>query len=442
METLKISPVDKTHAFHCSFEGNNCLVKTGSKEGIFTSFLNSILIACSKDFKYLNNNEKYERICRVRDSLFIKINKNMWKIEGIKHFKKVLLQNIKDYYEFINTTNKVENNTVKKIGKKLIQNKKQFELFKIIVELLPYEEITNFETETNNIEEYKEEIIEHVIQFLQTLEILNEFSEENIDYILKNISEFIKTVLNESEYESYRNYKYNVTDIDDIFINTVSDYFGYNIYFISAETRLPYILNNYEKMNNINSIILLSFINKHFEIVGSLQHDNSINRIFMYDHPIIKKFNKIINKPNLPLEEEENQSTEEENKNDSDAIVENENDTNSEIKKDSEAIVEKENDSNSEIKKEPEAILENLTNSENKKEHDAILENDTNSEIKKEPEAIVEKEHSKYKKEDKNINLEPIKEEYKPKKLEIKRYIDESSSEEYSSESDVSTDDD
>ena len=51
METLKISQINKTTVFNCPFEGNNCLVKTGSSEGIFTSFLNSVLNACSKEVK-------------------------------------------------------------------------------------------------------------------------------------------------------------------------------------------------------------------------------------------------------------------------------------------------------------------------------------------------------------------------------------------------------
>ena len=373
METLKISQINKTTVFNCPFEGNNCLVKTGSSEGIFTSFLNSVLNACSKDFKYLDKNEKHERINRVRDSLFAKINKNMWKIEGIKHYKNILFQNIKEYYDFINTTNKITNSTVKKIGKKLIQNRKQFELFKIIVELLPYNEITNFKSDTNSIDEYKDEIIQHVIMYLQNLEILNEFSEENIDYILKNISEFIKTILNESEYESFNNYKYNVTDIDKIFINAVSDYFACNIYFLSAETRLPYILTDYNKMKNINSIILLSFINKHFEIVGILSHKNTVNRILLYDNPIIKIINKIINKPNLPLVYDIEES----------------------IPEKEESIPEKE---------------------------ESIPEKEEN--IPEKEESIPEKEE--------NIQNIPEK-EYIPKKIEIKRYLDDSSNDEYSS---------
>ena len=91
----------------------------------------------------------------------------------------------------------------------MITSTKQFELFKIIIELLPldiYEDNEN----SNDIDTCKNNITMNVRNYLQNLPILHEISEENVDHIVKNVSHFINSLLNEVEFESFRKYNYQI----------------------------------------------------------------------------------------------------------------------------------------------------------------------------------------------------------------------------------------
>ena len=294
MDKLNILPPNDTRVFHSSIEGNNCLVRTGTINDKILSFFNSILLACSKNFKNMRLDER-ENLCKkVRDNIFVKITKNQWKINGINLFKTILESTLKDFYDFINTNKTINNISIKKIGKQLITSKKQFDLFKIITEILPYDIIlTN--NDNNNIEDFKTKVFVNLKKFLTTLEIFDDLSEEQTEHLIKNISDFIKLILNEVEYVSFKTYEYDIKDINDIVVDTVSSYFNTNIYFLNSKTRMPFILNDFNNFKHTNSIIILNIDNKQYEIVGVLTHGNIINRNFISNDKLILKINSIIN---------------------------------------------------------------------------------------------------------------------------------------------------
>ena len=294
MDKLNILPPNDTRVFHSSIEGNNCLVRTGTINDKILSFFNSILLACSKNFKNMRLDER-ENLCKkVRDNIFVKITKNQWKMNGINLFKTILESTLKDFYDFINTNKNINNISIKKIGKQLITSKKQFDLFKIITEILPYSVILS-NNDNNNIEDFKTKVFVNLKKFLTTLEIFDDLSEEQTEHLIKNISDFIKLILNEVEYVSFKTYEYDIKDINDIVVDTVSNYFNTNIYFLNSKNRMPFILNDFNNFRHVNSIIILNHDNKHYEIVGILTHGNIINRNFISNDKLILKINSIIN---------------------------------------------------------------------------------------------------------------------------------------------------
>ena len=216
MNTLDIQPINKTVVFYCPFEGNNCLVRTGtSKTNQINSCINSILHACSRSFKNMDIEDRTILINKVKNSIFTKISKKIWNTEGLSIFKKILTDTVTNFYEFINIRDTIANSIVKKLGKELITSTKQFELFKIIIELLPldiYEDNEN----SNDIDTCKNNITMNVRNYLQNLPILHEISEENVDHIVKNVSHFINSLLNEVEFESFRKYNYQSDIVNDI----------------------------------------------------------------------------------------------------------------------------------------------------------------------------------------------------------------------------------
>ena len=296
MNNLKILPTNKTVVFYCPFEGNNCLVRTGTIDDIpIISFLNAILYSYSKSFKDMNSEDRLKMINKVKNIIFDKINKNLWDTDGLIIFKNLFKESVIDFYNFINTNQTVKNTIVKKVGRKLVTTRKEFELFKIITELVPVDIFITGEDEFTSVDSYKKYIISTIKLYLQNLSILSEINEEKVEHIINSISKFILILINEVEFNSFKNYTYNSVNINNIIVDTVMNYFNYNIYFINSYTRTPYIMNDFNTFTNINSIILLSIDDKHFEAVGKLTHGNNVIREYVSTDPIIFKINSIIN---------------------------------------------------------------------------------------------------------------------------------------------------
>ena len=102
MNTLEILPINKTCVFHSPLEGNNCLVRTGTIDNMILSFFNSVLISCSKNFKRLEEENRNKLIFKVRDVIFSKLNKKMWRVNGLQTFKQILNETLVDFYKYIN----------------------------------------------------------------------------------------------------------------------------------------------------------------------------------------------------------------------------------------------------------------------------------------------------------------------------------------------------
>ena len=135
MNNITALPINKTVVFYCPFEGNNCLVRTGTNDNSsILSFLNAVLYACSRTFKNLDTTEKFTLIKKVKDTIISKITKNQWPTNGLDIFKKMFNESVRDFYKSLNEYDDVSNmnNITKKITHKLIRAKKDYELFKII----------------------------------------------------------------------------------------------------------------------------------------------------------------------------------------------------------------------------------------------------------------------------------------------------------------------
>lgn len=341
---MNITPINKTAVFYSPIEEKDCLVTTGTVEGNILSFINSMLIACSRKFKNLSNEDRIQIIKKARDAIFVKINKKQWLIQGLNAFERILSIILKDFYLFINDKNYKPNSVIRKIGKELIKDKHNFELYKIITDILPQETFLNVQS-NGTIDSYKQNTKVVVRKYLENLEELQALDDEHLDHILSNIARFTTVVLDEAEYVSFKTYTYDVDEVDDIFVDSVADYFDCNIYFINAKTRLPYTINKFEDFRKLNSIILLSFSNNHFEIVGKLLERNEIKREFLIDDSLIKRINKILNmKDEKEIESEEEKDTESEEDKDTENEEENEvdKDTENETEKETENEVEKE----------------------------------------------------------------------------------------------------
>lgn len=84
------------------------------------------------------------------------------------------------------------------------------------------------------------------------------------------------------------------------YIELISNLFSVNIYFIDADTGMPYVFADERMFPHKKSIILLWVNQSHFEIVGVIE-DNSIRRTFNSDEPIIRTVHAYSTKPLDPI---------------------------------------------------------------------------------------------------------------------------------------------
>jgi hypothetical protein len=234
MNKLNILPPNKVYSFKSPLEGNNCLVRTGSIKGEINSFFNSIVMACSTTFKDMEQEKANRFILSVKDSIFNRINKKLFKDNSQNIFKTLLENVLIDFYKFINTKDPVTNTIVKKIGRELIKTKKQFELFKLITEILPYSIITDAADDTTNIPSLRKKISKTVKEYLENLDVFEEIDDDNTDHIVRNISLFINILLDEVEFNSFRTYKYEITEVNELLVEARESQHGHEIQWWSA----------------------------------------------------------------------------------------------------------------------------------------------------------------------------------------------------------------
>ena len=271
---------------------------------------------------------------------------------------------VRDFYKSINADEDISP-IIKKVTHKLIKNKKDYELFKIITELVSEDVYILNSDNSITINEYKTNLNITVKKYLQTLEVLTQISDENLDHIVKNIVKFISVLTDEVEFLAFKNYKYEDEIVNDIIINSVCDYFNCNIYFINSDTRIPYILNDFSYFTNLKSIILLNINDINYEAVGQLTHGNVIKREFLPDEQLIIKINSIINmrrgtdikRKELDNKEETEEVDNTEEKEDKEETEEKEDTEEKEEKEDTEEKEDKEETEEADIKQETEDII-------------------------------------------------------------------------------------
>ena len=363
MDNLNPVPQNKTYGFYTPLEGNNSLVRTGTIYEKILCFFNAVLLSCSRNFIKLNPDEQYKVITKVKNSIHNKLHRKEWETIGAKPFIKLLYETLTDFYTYINTNTPITNQFVKKIGKQLIKTKKDFELFRIITDILPIDIIMEQFDSENNIDSLKKNIKKCVKEYLITNDMLNQIDDKNNEHIIKNISIFLNLVLDEVEYLSFKNFKYNIEVIDEKLVDIVSDYFSCNVYFLDSKTRLPYIKSSLANLKHLKSIIILDLGNEHYESVCRLEPATRVYE-FLYDDILVTKMNKLIEIKYA------------------DRHIESDKEVNDEEKSSNEELSDEEESSNEEVSDEEESSNEEVKyKEENPKEEEGDKEESSNKEV-------------------------------------------------------------
>ncbi len=311
---LKSIPVNKTVVFYSPFEGDDVLVRTGTiAEG--SCFFHSLLHACSSEYTSMDKKERMKFVRRLRASMAGKIDRNSWQEMGNGLISKVpyqenfnkILTNFSSFLINHDETSKIRGRTSRRTVKHFIKNDQDYELFKLLNELVPIND--GFEkiilpkaydsTSGKKIDRCTKAIIKETLTYLDSLQEFKAINEKQQDYLATKLFDLITYIGKEAENEAFENYVKSLEntreDIDSSTLELISDRFNRDIYFLDGSTRLPY--NHCPNANSIKgrrSIIIIWIDHNHYEIVGRLLPGNRIQREFSADDPIVQKFNEFL----------------------------------------------------------------------------------------------------------------------------------------------------
>lgn len=311
---LKILPVNKTVVFYSPLEGKDVLVRTGTI-GDGSCFFHSLLHAYSKEYVEMNIDDRSKYVHNLRASMAGRINKENWQEIGGGLISKIPFQEkvnniLLNFYRFIKNDNNFRGKSAKKIVKTLIgEDQEKLELYELLTELIPFDE--GFEQnilpksyhkcENEMIDMCKIEIINQSIKYLENVNDLQHIEIEKVEYLKSTLSNFLNVVVDEAENSTFKEYieglKNISEEIDSYTIGLISDRFNRDIYFIDANTRMPYQTGDTNNIKNRKSLIVMWIGQCHYEIIGKLLPGNRIQRDFDFNDPLIKKINMILCHP-------------------------------------------------------------------------------------------------------------------------------------------------
>lgn len=311
---LKILDVNKTVVFYSPLEGKEVLVRTGTI-GDGSCFFHSLLHAYSKDYVGMNNHDRSKFVNRLRASMAGRVNKDNWQEIGGGLIAKIPFQEkvnnlLLNFYRFIKNDNHFRGKSSKKLINILIgKDEEKLELYDLLAELIPFNE--GFEQnilpnayskcEEGTIDMCKTEIVNQSIKYLENVDDLQDVEPKKIEYLKETLSNFVNVLVDEAEDSAFNEYVEglkNISDeIDSYTIGLISDRFNRDVYFIDANTRMPYQTGDTNNLKNRKSLIVMWIDQCHYEIVGRLLPGNRIQREFNSDDPLIRKINMILCNP-------------------------------------------------------------------------------------------------------------------------------------------------
>jgi hypothetical protein len=302
------------------------IVRTGTiSDG--SCLIHAILQATSSDYRNMTNTERSSYVKRLRRQISSSITREEWAnlsdgTIAMVAFQEKVLETINILYKYFQTgksknMSKTSDNVIFALTK--THTKEQIiDIYKIIIEIVS---INVFEKHIiprahksviknkGKIDEYQDEIIKQLKLFMDQSKVFSELERRKSDKIKKLLIRLVNEILFASESEVYNLYKKDVQTsseyIDLSSINLYSDYFNRDIYFLDANTRLPYnVMYSSENIKNRTSIILLWINECHFELIGRIHRNSTkIQNEFSPNDGLIKKIKNYLSNPKKFIKE-------------------------------------------------------------------------------------------------------------------------------------------
>ena len=310
IETTKLED-NKTVVFKSPIQGTDVLVRTGNNKKSL-SFFQAVLRSCSKKYSSMSTEDKIKFLENFQKDITSKVDCKTWeKINGMTSklsFKEITNDILLNCYLFLEDNPKAKGKSTHRVIKKLIgDNEKSLDIYKLIVRTIPYKDgfkkkilpDAYSKTEDKKISIICDAIINETMNFIKNKKYL---IDTNV------IRKFLLAILSEAKDQAFKKFVSNLqnvtNDVNEDIVSLVSNHFNRDIYFLDYNNRMPYIhCQTIENFRKQKSIIIFSFGNGYYEIIGKLLQDNFIQREFEFDDDIIKKMYTFLVNPEKILKQ-------------------------------------------------------------------------------------------------------------------------------------------
>jgi len=305
-------PVNKTVVFYSPIEGTDVLVRTGVlSEG--SCFMNALLHGYSKDYIKMEKKERLHLVEKIRKSLSEKLDRKKWETVSNGLVAKIPFQDnireiLTDFYRHVTKNRSCKTRGCEKVAGDVLKGNE--EVFQILCELVSLETLDK-QVLAHAYDECADEqldkckgIIESACEkhLSETLAGLADVDKRKKQVLQDKFGKLISAVLVESDHTAYKTYLKNTKDVsfdvDSYTINLLSERFNRDIYFLDANTRMPYLAGSGEdSIKGRKSLIVIWLGGVHYEIVGRLLPGNRIQRDFDRDDPLVKRIRTFLYHP-------------------------------------------------------------------------------------------------------------------------------------------------
>lgn len=314
MKSIKSLSIDENKQISLKMQGDDTFIRTGvCKDG--SCFYHALLYAYDSRYATMSFDERKDLVIKMRTQLADTLSVSRWEKLGKGEIPRLTFSlqfsnNLKYLYKYFlaNDNEKLKiickypniNHSVSKV-----QNTKKF---KAILSLYPIENFLNdndgflYSVDMpDGFKKWKKEVLQNVKDDFESSLKDQGIIQEKIDKCSALYLDIVKQLVKDTciqVFELYRNTLSNSSHyVDETHIEYISDKIKRDIYFINANTRLPYIMGNKDLYKKRKSIMILWTEENHYESLGvslsnnddeqeierQLEHEDDVISV-MYDY--------------------------------------------------------------------------------------------------------------------------------------------------------------
>ena len=310
LKQMHALPVNESVVFSSPLEGKDILVRTGTiPDG--ACFFHALLHACSDEYVMLDEDDRSEYVKSLRRELADQLTYDTWKDLGDGVVSDVMFQRrvndiLNNLYAFVNGDVKVHDDT-RRVIQETFKADADAQCYQVLTELIPVKK--GFEDvilpaafkDTVDGQDAGDRIYAEAVAYLDANPYFRVISGKSADYMRARLRRMVRAVADHAGLAAYAQYKSKLAEVDrpiDTYtLSFLSNHFKRDVYFIDADTRLPYNSRFAVDTHKRTSVIVLWVDKNHYEIVGRLCNGNRVQREFNAKDELVYKIRMVLYHP-------------------------------------------------------------------------------------------------------------------------------------------------